>query len=555
MAAQDAAGVCSSSTRPRSWRAGVVDDLIDDLGVSALSAAELDLVEARAAALIAAVRSRRAGVEVEVRAAEGACPMRLLTVDELRLIVDKVDECDALPLALSCRRLRDIALARWPVPNERYSFRWNARIEEHVTSIPRLKWAVTLACPLDARTTRAAAAGGHLEVLQYLRSLSPPCRWGERVCEAAAMGGHMHVLTWLRSTLPPPERCPWDVRTAAAAAKGGYLDMLRWIRVRKAPWDSSCVAAAASAGHLSVLEWARKRNCPWDEEAMYEAEAGGHTHIIEWALDHDLPRDTVEFGSEAAVHGDIVTLNWLHNEPRIDLERQPHTLWLQAAASGKIETLRWLHEHEYSLIRADPEPCVTAADHGFLEALRFLHELGCAWNVGVCNAAAQRGDMAILTYAHEHGCPWSPETCKAAGDPGPYDATIHYDECQRASSLTVLQYLHKEGCPWHPDALLYASREVIAWARANGLPGRLSREDVEVGGYGGPMTAYPLPGGVHHHHYHPHFEDHEMPPAFAHGPPPHHAAGMMMPGPPPGMLPPGMNPMQWLMAGQPPPWG
>ena len=176
-------------------------------------------------------------------------------------------------------------------------------------------------------------------------------------------------------------------------------------------------------------------------------------------------------------------------------------------------------------------------------------------NVGVCNAAAQRGDMAILTYAHEHGCPWSPETCKAAGDPGPYDATIHYDECQRASSLTVLQYLHKEGCPWHPDALLYASREVIAWARANGLPGRLSREDVEVGGYGGPMTAYPLPGGVHHHHYHPHFEDHEMPPAFAHGPPPHHAAGMMMPGPPPGMLPPGMNPMQWLMAGQPPPWG
>ena len=267
-------------------------------------------------------------------------------------------------------------------------------------------------------------------------------------------------------------------------------------------------------------------------------------------------------------------------------------------------------------VRADPEPCVTAADHGFLEALQFLHELGCTWNVGVCNAAAQRGDMAILTYAHEHGCPWSAETCRAAGDPGPYDATIHYDECKRASSLTVLQYLHKEGCPWHPDALLYASREVIAyaachatgpqpdvavsaapprphehtttvgppcacaagltedpamyvcmpppsgrrWARANGLPGRLSREDVEGGGYAYGTPPMGIAGVMnphaHHHQYHAHYEDHEMPPAdaFAHGPPPHHVGGIIMPGPAPGMLPPGMNPMQWLMAG-PPPWG
>ena len=52
----------------------------------------------------------------------------------------------------------------------------------------------------------------------------------------------------------------------------------------------------------------------------------------------------------------------------------------------------------------------------------------------------------------------------------------------RASALTVLQYLHQEGCPWHPGALLYASREVIAWARTKGLPGRLSRQDIEGGG-------------------------------------------------------------------------
>ena len=113
---------------------------------------------------------------------------------------------------------------------------------------------------------------------------------------------------------------------------GGFLDMLRWIRQRKGPWDGTCVAAAAGAGHLEVLQWAHKRHCPWDEEALYEAEAGGHTHILEWALANNLPRDTVEFGSEAAVHGNLSMLEWLHNEEKIDLHRHPQTLWLQVHA-------------------------------------------------------------------------------------------------------------------------------------------------------------------------------------------------------------------------------
>ena len=47
----------------------------------------------------------------------------------------------------------------------------------------------------------------------------------------------------------------------------------------------------------------------------------------------------------------------------------------QAAASGKLAVLEWLTLHEYTLIKADPEPCVTAADHGRLAALKYLHEV------------------------------------------------------------------------------------------------------------------------------------------------------------------------------------
>jgi hypothetical protein len=41
---------------------------------------------------------------------------------------------------------------------------------------------------------------------------------------------------------------------------------------------------------------------------------------------------------------------------------------------------------------------VTAAEHGFVDVIQFLHtELGCTWSTAVCTAAAQRGDMATLT--------------------------------------------------------------------------------------------------------------------------------------------------------------
>ena len=61
--------------------------------------------------------------------------------------------------------------------------------------------------PLDESTCAAAARGGHLEVLKWLRSQDDPCPWDEETCYCAALGGHLEVLHWLRSQEDP---CPWD---------------------------------------------------------------------------------------------------------------------------------------------------------------------------------------------------------------------------------------------------------------------------------------------------------------------------------------------------------
>ena len=138
------------------------------------------------------------------------CSMR---PDELKLILDQVGKADAVAMALTCRAFRDVAFTRWPSHSQRYSFRFESEVEDHVTSVSRLEWAVeTFRCPRDANTCRVAAAAGALEVLKHLRlSLpGPPCPWDVRTCEAAARHGHLPCLEWLRSTLP--SGCPAETR-------------------------------------------------------------------------------------------------------------------------------------------------------------------------------------------------------------------------------------------------------------------------------------------------------------------------------------------------------
>jgi hypothetical protein len=134
----------------------------------------------------------------------------------------------------------------------------------------------------------AAAIGGHLNVLQWLRKQSPPCPWNKKTCKAAARGGHMKVLQWLRKQSPP---CPWNEQTCMAAAEGGNLDVLKWLRAHGCPWNKRTCQAAARGGHMEVLKWARKNGCPWDARTCAKAAGGGHLEVLKWLRDNGCPWD------------------------------------------------------------------------------------------------------------------------------------------------------------------------------------------------------------------------------------------------------------------------
>ncbi|QDZ25672.1 hypothetical protein A3770_18p81900 [Chloropicon primus] len=140
-----------------------------------------------------------------------------------------------------------------------------------------------------AVATGGAAAGGHIEILEWLGSEG--CRFDWSTCSSAARGGHLDVLKWLRSQDPP---CPWNWRTCEYAAGGGHLAVLQWARSQDppCPWgDEDTCWRAAQGGHLDVLKWARSQDppCPWDWKTCWRAVRGGHLDVLKWARSQDPP--------------------------------------------------------------------------------------------------------------------------------------------------------------------------------------------------------------------------------------------------------------------------
>ena len=130
-------------------------------------------------------------------------PFRLLpTLDELRLVVDALDEDDAFAFALTCTPFR-AATCLADGPYARFKDGVRTRRRAMWTSARRLEWARAMGCPWNAGSMAYAARVGHLEAMRWARAKG--CEWDWVTCAHAAGGGHLAVLEWARAN-----GCPWD---------------------------------------------------------------------------------------------------------------------------------------------------------------------------------------------------------------------------------------------------------------------------------------------------------------------------------------------------------
>ena len=158
---------------------------------------------------------------------------------------------------------------------------------------------------LSASPCNAAARGGQLKVLQWLRSdAGGKCPCNETTCAAAAKNGQLEVLDWLRQ-----KGCPWGVEPCACklAAQNGHLEILKRARQNGCPrFDEIICKVAAFHGRINILKWARENECPWDTETCTYAATKGHFELLKWAYNNDCPwciRTCLGAARKEDVHG------------------------------------------------------------------------------------------------------------------------------------------------------------------------------------------------------------------------------------------------------------
>ncbi|UPR02476.1 hypothetical protein HOP50_10g58020 [Chloropicon primus] len=107
--------------------------------------------------------------------------------------------------------------------------------------------------------------------------------------ELAAFQGSKKVIKWLVSQGIPlkikQKHCGMDAVVGAAC--GGHIELLEWLRSEGYGFDERTCSGAAQGGHLEVLQSLRSQDppCPWNpEDCRREAKYYNHQHVIDWMV-------------------------------------------------------------------------------------------------------------------------------------------------------------------------------------------------------------------------------------------------------------------------------
>jgi len=137
---------------------------------------------------------------------------------------------------------------------------------------------------IDNKLLSAAAQNGSMKMVRWLRD-EWGLEWAPQVCEMAATGGHLSLLQYLRS-----EGCEWDSDTTYQAAIKGHLSVLQWAVENDCPlkYETIMLGIVASRGHVDVLQFLYNRNpklflCNLSEtDAVGKAARNGHLSVLQF---------------------------------------------------------------------------------------------------------------------------------------------------------------------------------------------------------------------------------------------------------------------------------
>ncbi len=237
-----------------------------------------------------------------------------------------------------------------------------------------------------------AVIGEHQSLLEWLRSLHPPCPWDAAVMTVAmAPNPRSHaMMQWMRQQQPP---CPWDEACTAQAATWGNFEAIQWMRgqVPPCPWDALCCAEFASQGNLPALLWLRgqKSPCPWDHTCTRRAARRGNLKVLQWLRQQEPPCPwDAETSQQAARRGDVTMLKFIQSQGG----PLPGELYVTAVRNQHVHVVQWLHQEKIPMTNQEG-PCKGMS----VPVLMFLGDIGYGLSPFMHNALLQ-ARRALCTF-------------------------------------------------------------------------------------------------------------------------------------------------------------
>ena len=147
----------------------------------------------------------------------------------------------------------------------------------------------------------AAASGGHIYILEYLRPTNNMEVFYAKVTGVAARHGHVAILEWASANTD----FSWAYTCFLAAIKGSQFKVLVWLQKftikRKQFHDlmkhSIPMLMAAEVGDIEVFKWLRNNGMKWHPRTYTVAKQFFKIDIAEWALKNGCPKDAHSRGN------------------------------------------------------------------------------------------------------------------------------------------------------------------------------------------------------------------------------------------------------------------
>jgi hypothetical protein len=235
-----------------------------------------------------------------------------------------------------------------------------------------------------------SAENGHINVLEWLQvELASPVLFqgemqnsffSEKVCAAAAYGGQIGTLDWLRHASPS---CPWDATSPARAAAAGHTNVLRWLDKRSCPIDHTAITEACNHNQIGVLKYLYEDRVPPE---IYGPELDGATNAF-YVYDSAIEQGNLEVIEYMTVN---TTYMWCQSIRHLEM----------AARCGNADMLIFLHRMHYSNeCHAEVAEAACAgtshANEGNLACFKYA-QANFIYNIAECYKEACMSDNVLL---------------------------------------------------------------------------------------------------------------------------------------------------------------